>query len=150
MRAKEKANSILEKYPYIGSNWIYDLLGYFGIVYLEEPLERASTIIIGIGDRVVIIVDKNSPSSKKREYIAHELGHFFFHTGNEILYKEMNPLLVSKDERRVQDFALYLLIPEGRLRELLDVLDPPSLEDLADEFSVTVEFMKERLEILGR
>jgi hypothetical protein len=36
------------------------------------------------------------------------------------------------------------------LIRLINVIDPPSIEDLADEFGVTVEFMKERLELFYR
>lgn len=145
MRAKEKAKSLLDEYPYSGSDWIYELLDYLGIRYFEEKLESASAIITSFGNRTAIIVDKDSSPQKKREYIAHELGHYFFHVGNMLFYKRKDPLMVSRDEKKAEDFALYLLVPEDRLRKLVDVLDPPSIEDLADEFGVTVEFMKRRL-----
>jgi len=145
MVAKERANSLLKEYPYTGSDWIYELLDHFGIICVEDDLDRVSGVITEVGDRTVIIVDRSLSSSKKREIIAHELGHYFFHTGNMILYKKKNSLEANKDERKAQEFALYLLVPEDKLRELLDVIDPPTLEELADEFGVTVEFMKERL-----
>lgn len=147
MRAKERANRLLEEYPYTGSDWIYELLDYLGIYYFEEKLNNVSAMITRFKDKTAIIVDKSSPSNKKREFIAHELGHFLFHTGNMILYKKRNSIEVSKDERKAQDFAMYLLVPEDRLKKLLDVLDPPSIEELAQEFGVTVEFMKERLKL---
>jgi len=147
MRARERANRLLEEYPYTGSDWIYELLEYLGIYYFEERLNKVSAMIARFKDKTAIIVDKPSSSKKKREFIAHELGHFLFHTGNMILYKERNPIEASKDERKAQDFALYLLIPDERLTRLINVIDPPSIEDLADEFGVTVEFMKERLEL---
>jgi len=147
MRARERANRLLEEYPYTGSDWIYELLDYLGIYYFEERLNKVSAMIARFKDKTAIIVDKSSSSKKKREFIAHELGHFLFHTGNMILYKERNCIETSRDERKAQDFALYLLVPEDRLKKFLDVLDPPSIEELAEEFGVTVEFMRERLKL---
>jgi len=146
MRGKEKANKILKEYPYTGSDWIYELLDHLGIRYFEEKLDKASAIITSFEGKTAIIVDKYSSSKRKREYIAHELGHYFFHTGNMLFYKGKNPLMVSRDERRAEEFALYLLVPEDRLKKLINVLDPPSIEELAEEFGVTVEFMAKRLE----
>jgi len=150
MTEKEKASSILQEYPYTGSYWIYELLDRFNICYLIEDLGNADALMLKFDDEKVIIIDKDSPSTKRCELIAHELGHFLFHTGNGILYKEKNPLWVSQDEVKAQRFALYLLIPDERLIRLINVIDPPSIEDLADEFGVTVEFMKERLELFER
>jgi Zn-dependent peptidase ImmA (M78 family) len=145
MIAKDKANKILKEYPYTGSDWIYELLDHLGITYFEEELDNISAVITSLNNKTAIIVDKNASSQKKREYIAHELGHYFFHTGNMVLYKKKNPLEVSRNEKKAQEFALYLLVPEDRLNKLLNVIDPPSIDELAEEFGVTVEFMKERI-----
>lgn len=146
MKGKEKANSLLKEYPYTGSDWIYELLDYLDIRYFEEKLDKSSAIITSFKGKTAIIVDKDSSSQKKREYIAHELGHYFFHSGNMLFYKRKDPIMVSRDERRAEEFALYLLVPEDRLKKLINVLDPPSIEELAEEFGVTVEFMAKRLE----
>jgi|YelNatPaOPRAMG01_1025707.scaffolds.fasta_scaffold108011_2 Zn-dependent peptidase ImmA (M78 family) len=150
MRGRERANRILEEFPYTGSNWIYELLDYLGILYFEELFDSVSALVTRFEDKTAIAVDKEASPQKKREYIAHELGHYFFHTGNMILYKKRNPLEARKDERKAQEFALYLLVPEDKLRELLNVIDPPTIEELAEEFGVTVEFIKERLDLEKR
>jgi len=146
MIAKERANKVHEEYPYTGVDWIYELLDYLGILYFEEEMDRVPSLYLVVDGKPAIIVDKLESSAKKRELIAHELAHHFFHIGNGILNKKRNPLLASRDERRAEVFALYLLVPEERLNKLINVIDPPSLEELADEFGVTVEFMAKRLE----
>ncbi len=150
MRGRERANRILKEFPYTGSQWIYELLDHLGILYFEEPFDNVLALVTRFEDKTAIAVDKEASPQKKREYIAHELGHYFFHTGNMTLYKKKNPLEANRDERKAQEFALYLLVPEDRLRELMDVIDPPTLEELADEFGVTVEFIKERLDLEKR
>jgi len=150
MTEKEKASSILQKYPYTRSYWIYELLDRFNIYYFIEDLDSVDALMVRFDDKEAIIIAKDISPTKRRELIAHELGHFLFHTGNGILYKKKNPLWVSQDEVRAQRFALYLLIPDERLTRLINVIDPPSIEELAEEFGVTVEFMRERLELFER
>jgi len=148
MTEKEKASSILEKYPYTGSYWIYELLDRFNIHYFLKDLDNVDALMVRLEDKEAIIIDKDSSPTKKCELIAHELGHFLFHTGNGILYKKKNPLWVSQDEVKAQRFALYLLIPDERLIEMISAIDPPGIEGLAEEFGVTIEFMEERLRLL--
>jgi Zn-dependent peptidase ImmA (M78 family) len=147
MTEKEKASSILEKYPYTGSYWIYELLDRFNICYFLKDLDNVDALMVRLEDKEAIIIDKDSSPTKKCELIAHELGHFLFHTGNGILYKKKNPLWVSQDEVKAQRFALYLLIPDERLIEMISAIDPPGIEGLAEEFGVTIEFMEERLRL---
>lgn len=149
MKGKEKASSLLKEYPYTGVNWIYELLDHLDIRYFEEKLDKASAIITSFKGKTAIIVDRDSSSQKKREYIAHELGHYFFHSGNMLFYKRKDPIMVSRDERRAEEFALYLLVPEDKLSKLVDVMYPPNIYDLAEEFGVTVEFMEKRLKERG-
>lgn len=145
MLAKERAEDILKEYPYTGSDWIYELLDSLGIIYIEKDLDRVPSIYLLIDGKPVIIVDRSESSRRKRELIAHELGHYLFHIGNGILNKKRNPIETSRDEKRAETFALYLLVPEDRLKKLVDVLDPPNIYELAEEFGVTVKFMEKRL-----
>lgn len=150
MSAREKAEEILREYPYTGSDWIYELLENLGIVYIEKELDRVPSLYMVVDDKPVIVVDKRESARKKRELIAHELGHYIFHVGNGILNKKRNPIEVSRDEKKADTFALYLLVPEDRLKRLVDIWDPLNIYDLADEFGVTVEFMEKRLKERGR
>lgn len=145
MLAKERAEKILKEYPYTGSDWIYELLDSLGIIYVERDLDRVPSVYLVTDGKPVIIVDKSESPRRKRELIAHELGHYLFHIGNGILNKKRNPIETSRDEKRAEAFALYLLVPEDKLKKLVDVLDPPNIYELAEEFGVTVEFMEKRL-----
>lgn len=146
MLAKERANKVHKEYPYTGLDWIYELLDHLGILYIEKRLDKVPSLYLVVDGKPAIIVDKLESSAKKRELIAHELAHHFFHIGNGILNKKKNPIVTSRNERRAEVFALYLLVPEDRLKKLTNVIDPPSIEELAEEFGVTVEFMAKRLE----
>lgn len=145
MLAKERAEKILKEYPYTGSDWIYELLDSLGIIYVEKDLDRVPSLYLVTDGKPVIIVDRSESPRKKRELIAHELGHHLFHIGNGILNKKRSPIETSRDEKKAETFALYLLVPEDRLKKLVDVLDPPNVYELAEEFGVTVEFMEKRL-----
>lgn len=64
--------------------------------------------------------------------------------------KELGRIEIGRKEREADLFAAYLLIPEEKLNELLseewlkDSPDPVS--ELAEEFQVTEELMRKRLE----
>lgn len=150
MSAREKAEKILKEHPYTGSDWIYELLDRLGIIYVEKDLDKVPSLFLETDGMPVIIVDKSESSRRKRELIAHELGHYLFHVGNGILNKKRNPIETFRDERKAELFALYLLVPEDRLSKLVDILDPPNVYDLAEEFGVTVEFMEKRLKERGK
>lgn len=95
-----------------------------------------------LGDSIGI---KNTVNPrKKRELIAHALGHHFLHTGNYLYFKTHDQFIPFKQEYEAQCFAAELLMP----KLLFNPRKHLPFEDLADFFSVTEEFVKFRLEIL--
>lgn len=64
-----------------------------------------------------MIVDKDNFSQKKQEYIAHELNYLFY-SGNIFFYIRKDPIMVSRDEQRAEEFVVYLLVAEDRLGRL--------------------------------
>jgi len=110
-----------------------------------------------------IIIDPQLHPYKKRHLIAHGLAHHLFHRKMKVNYflenKEFSfhRKIVEDIEREAEVFAAYLLIPEDKLKEMLDQewvkesYDPVPI--LAEEFMVSPHFMRKRLkflEIYGR
>jgi Zn-dependent peptidase ImmA (M78 family) len=93
---------------------------------------------------------------KKRHLIAHGLAHHLFHRNVKANYflgerdNRFNYWKQRKQEREAEVFAAYLLIPEDKLNALLkqdwtqESLDP--IPELAEEFQVSENFMRKRLE----
>lgn len=81
---------------------------------------------------------------KRRELIAHALGHHFLHEGNHLYFETHDQFVTFKQECEAQAFAAELLIPEKLLKPLANL----PVHELSDRFCVTDELVKYRLEIL--
>ena len=97
-----------------------------------------------LGDSIGI---KNTVDPRKRrELIAHALGHHFLHAGNHLYFEQHDQFITFKQEHEAQCFAAELLIPTLLLEPLKDLL----IYELADYFSVDEDLVKFRLEILRK
>jgi len=149
----EKANEIRRKY---GSDDLDFVAGKLGAKIVEEPLGRIIKEVY-IKDLAVIIIDPKLHPYKKRHLIAHGLAHHLLHRNSQVNYfiKEgedfLKTLKIKQQEREAEVFAAYFLIPEEKLNALLEQdwvkesLDP--IPELAEEFQVSPNFMKKRLEL---
>jgi Zn-dependent peptidase ImmA (M78 family) len=96
-----------------------------------------------------IIVAADAGRREAQELIAHGLAHHLLHAGNRI--SDLNGAIWSgRNEREAEDFAACLLVPEQQLRWELDVLDQPSMEEVADKFGVSEGLLRRRLSLLRR
>lgn len=95
-----------------------------------------------LGDSIAI---KNTVDLKKRrELIAHALGHHFLHTGNHLYFEEHDQFVAFKQEYEAQCFAAEVLMPKA----LLTPIRNWTIHELSNHFSVTEELVRFRLEIL--
>ncbi|MEM3905524.1 MAG: ImmA/IrrE family metallo-endopeptidase [Nitrososphaerota archaeon] len=146
----EKANEIREKY---GVDDLELLASKLGAEVIEMPLG----IIIKemyIKDEGVIVIDPKLHPYKKRHLIAHALAPHLFHKNMRPNYflderdDRFNAHKVRKREKEAEAFAMYLLIPEEKLNEILKqewVKESPDLvPELAEEFQVSENFMRKR------
>lgn len=120
---------------------------------LKEQVEKRGQILgalICIDDNAAIFYSHKDMVNghRYRFTIAHELAHCCI-TG------EQNHIEFRRDSESVNDselaaniFAGELLIPEGKLREIIGELLIPSINVLADIFAVSVNVMKARLDYL--
>ena len=127
-----------------------------GAQVVEIPL---GTIIkeIYIKDEGVIVIDPNLHPYKKRHLIAHGLAHHLFHRNIKVNYflderdNRFNYWKEMRQEKEVEIFAAYLLIPEDKLNEKLkeewtkESLDP--IPELSEEFQISENFMRKRLKL---
>jgi Zn-dependent peptidase ImmA (M78 family) len=148
----EKANEIREKY---GVDDLELLTSKFGAEVVEIPL---GTIIkeVYIKDESVIVIDPNLHPYKKRHLIAHGLAHHLFYRNTKVNYflderdNRFNYWKQRRQEKEAEIFAAYLLVPEDKLKEKLKQEwvqeSPDPAPELAEEFQVSENFMRKRLE----
>ena len=149
----EKANEIREKY---GIDDLELLASKLGAEVVELPLGRIIKEMY-IKDEGVIVIDPNLHPYKKRHLIAHGLGHHLFHRKSRVNYfiedknDYLNNWLLKEHEKEAEVFAAYLLIPEDKLNAILQqewIKESPNpIPALAEEFQVSQNFMRKRLEI---
>lgn len=95
-----------------------------------------------LGDSIGIKSTVNP--KKRRELIAHALGHHFLHAGNHLYFEEHDQFVTFKQEYEAQCFAAELLIPTL----ILEPIKTWPVRELAEHFSVTEELVKFRLKVL--
>lgn len=101
-------------------------------------LKNLSTTIY-IDDTILMPKTQNKAF---REEVVHELGHALFHYGNSMLKEKT---VISKQEMQANAFAAYFLMPVYVFEESLKL--GRSDYDLAEEFGVTVNFVRFRKEL---
>jgi Zn-dependent peptidase ImmA (M78 family) len=113
-----------------------------------------------IKDLAIIVIDPNLHPYKKRHLIAHGIAHHLFHRETQVNYfiKEgqdfLKTLKIQKQEREAEIFAAYLLISGEKLNNILKQdwvkESPDPIPELAEEFQVSPNFMRKRLEFSER
>lgn len=93
-----------------------------GIIILETPLaERLDAISVwGPGESPVVLLNETFPTDRKRQTLAHELGHLVLHTADE----------TDDPEREADQFAREFLMPANEIRAELKGLHLRDLPDL--------------------
>lgn len=135
-KAQKRARQILRKYNLstapIDLNKIVTAEG----LTLDEWSFRGRVKEVYLGDRIGIC--SHIADNKRRELIAHALGHHFLHTGNHFYFESCDQFVAFKQEHEAQCFAAELLMPK---EQLLKVKNQP-LSAIAHHFRVTTDFIK--------
>lgn len=89
---------------------------------------------------MAILVDKSKISSSIEENIVlnEELGHYYC---NAFYDKQSSPTLVAKMEYRAKKWQIQRLVPLHLLKQNKN----KTIDDLAEQFNVTVKFMLDAL-----
>lgn len=101
-------------------------------------LKNLSTTIC-INDVILLPKTQNNAF---RESVVHEIGHTLYHYGNSLL---KNKIIVNKQEKQANAFAAYFLMPVYVFEEALKYCSNDY--ELAEEFGVTINFVKFRKEL---
>jgi Zn-dependent peptidase ImmA (M78 family) len=127
----------------------------WGAEVVEIPLGRIIKEVY-IKDEGVIVIDPNLHPYEKRHLIAHRLAHHLFHRNVRVNYflderdNKFNYWKQRRQEKEAEIFAAYLLIPEDKLNEKLREEwvkeSPDPIPELAEEFQVSENFMRKRIE----
>lgn len=129
--ALTKAREVFLEY----GNDLDKVLVALDIRVIDEPLAGRLRELY-FGDFIVLKVGLSEP--ERRELTAHALGHHFLHAGNHFAISNGAYSWDKYHERQAEVFAAYLLIPEIKSDEVVN---------LAKEFKVTEKFASFRLKL---
>lgn len=152
---------IVQKHAAVLPVNVQAIIEELGIVYLEEPMDPASSGRIDYNDPFCTITINSLEGPQRRRFTAaHELGHYLLHRdlmdgkGHlDRLYSEGgrdNPYAPLSPEHEVQanQFAASLLMPEKILRSRYDRAND-NVRELADLCAVSPMAMRIRLKNIG-
>ena len=95
-----------------------------------------------LGDSIGI--NKNESPKKKRELIAHALGHHFLHQGNHLYFENRDQFTAFKQEHEAQYFAAELLMPNKELKKVKHL----TVAEIANFFSVPEDFTQDGMNVV--
>ncbi|WP_165190802.1 ImmA/IrrE family metallo-endopeptidase [Caulobacter soli] len=116
---------------------------YLGLSIKVERLCACEARIIGLGDRGIITVNKDSHVRRRRFSIAHEIGHWSYHRGKALMCRASDigeGREISRHREQVADaFAGRLLLPDFMLKEhsKFPKLTFKQVEKVSTEFDVS-------------
>jgi len=148
-----------------GTAVVREIAESFDLKVVENPFPgNVSGMLFRKGGRAVIGVNGAHSPTRKRFTIAHELGHYLLHEGNEFVDQvrvdfrdDRSSAGTLEQEVQANGFAAELLMPEQLVRDAHMSLAQAGIEPegdafvarLADTFEVSHEAMSYRLVNLG-
>ena len=130
---------------------IGDLVGLceseFGLDVATDDLGAGTGLLVRCGDEVALVVlNSKNVFARQRWTLAHELAHHIFADPNETIIEDADEPGSSPQERRADEFAIHLLMPEAGVRRVLG--DGPV--SIAGIVACMVEFGASREALLNR
>jgi Zn-dependent peptidase ImmA (M78 family) len=136
---------------------VHAIAQHMGVnVVTHEFSENISGVFFRKDDNLHLGVNSQHHKHRQRFTIAHEIGHYLLHSNQMLHYDrpEVETMHFRADnisnlnEIEANHFAAELLMPEERVRELIDS-DVTLIQELADRFNVSEDAMRYRLINLG-
>lgn len=116
-------------------------------------------LLVRKDDEVILGVNQNHSTNRKRFTIAHEIGHYLLHMTRPIFVDECtfnrdqnSSTGNEKEEIEANTFAAELLMPEHFIADDIEEIDDweeNTIRDLAEKYDVSVEALSYRLTNLG-
>ena len=72
----------------------------------------------------IIFIPLDSTAVERRSLLAHALGHYYLHDCNQMWLRGFDRIWNWKQERQAEEFAAWLLIPEGDTPDLVGLTVP--------------------------
>ena len=145
--AQERARAVRRRFDLQCPCDIERVLAAENVEVLRFPLAgRLEEVIvfnfIGVRDTI-------EDARQVYELLAHALGHYLLHAGNQIEFVlPTNTLLADQWERQAWDFAFELFMPAAMVE--MHLHDGWSDSDLQEDFEVSDEFFRRRMESFRR
>lgn len=133
--AQKRARQIIKKYNLTAPIDLNKVINNECLT-LDEWDFKGRVKEVYVGDSIGVV--QNAPPRKKRELIAHALGHHFLHSGNHMYFEEKDQFTKFKQEHEAQCFASELLIP----RHLFMGMKNLPIRYIADYFEVEEALVK--------
>ncbi len=141
--AQERAREVRHRYRFTRPSDLERVLRAENMEVVRFPLVGRLRELMTFN--YVAIQDSLQDQRSINELLAHALGHYLLHVGNQLVFEfPEDAVPAAKLERQAWDFAFELLMPaqmvESRLREGW------SDADLREHFEVSDEFYQSRME----
>lgn len=106
-----------------------------GVEVRYDSLNGCEATLVGVRNRAIATIQKQSRRTRQRFSIGHELGHWHHHRGQSFRCRvdDLSLNLAGKDkpkEREADKYAAHLLLPGQLYKPLIKQIKMPSLNDL--------------------
>ncbi len=121
------------------------------VKYDTMDVTKSGSLSCVDGKWIMCINSRHNPK-RQRFTMAHELGHYILHRGKNIEFVDATFFRsdeMDSIEYNANEFASRLLMPEDKLRKLIDEDRIKNIGELASRFDVSSAAMKYRVISLG-
>jgi len=140
--AQQRAREVRRRYRFRRPSDLERILKAKRIHVVRFPFAGRLQEMI-VGNRIGIQSTLRDPR-RVNELLAHALGHFLLHAGNQPFFHfEREPVLAQQWERQAWDFAFELLMPSTQIQKGLG--RKMSDSELREQFEVSEEFYRMRM-----
>lgn len=131
MKAEEKAREVLARYPGPAPVDVERIAEEEGLEVVDWPFPSLEEVWLW----PCVGVRKGLPRTWRRWVIAHALGHYYLHRGNQLWFRRRDDVLRRQQETQAERFAAFLLMPDAELERIRSF----NLHDFAERFDVPPE-----------
>lgn len=106
-----------------------------GVEVRYSELSGCEATLVGVRNRAIATIQKQSRRTRQRFSVGHELGHWHHHRGQSFRCRvdDVSVNLAEKNrpkEREADEYAAHLLLPGQLFKPLIKQIKTPSLNDL--------------------
>ena len=136
MLGRQKAQETIRD---LGTNDLYEVVRAeeLSIARLDFGGARFREFFV---DGVIFLPLASASAPEERSHVAHALGHYFLHVGNQIWMRGMDSMWNWKQERQAEEFAAWFLIPESEESRLSGL----SSSEIAQRYEVDSRIVEVR------